>query len=126
VLGGRSAWREWSLDQLARAREHARLAINVVVLAELHGGGRPGQDVTGWLRRLEIAIVPLAEDAAVRAGRAHGDYRRAGGPRRSILADFLIAGHAAALGATLLTRDRKRLASYFPELVVIAPEEPIP
>ena len=39
-----------------------------------------------------------------------------------MIADFLIAGHAVVLNAALVTRDKRRIASYFPELTLITPE----
>lgn len=97
------------------------LAIDHVVLAELHGGPRRDVDLRQGLAELDITIIPLSDGAAVRAGRAHGAYRRRGG-RGATLADFLIGGHAAVLGLTLLARDRGRFVSYLPELTIIAPE----
>lgn len=43
-------------------------------------------------------------------------------PRQHMVADFLIAGHAEARGARLLTRDRGFYRQYFPKLEVLAPE----
>lgn len=43
-------------------------------------------------------------------------YRRAGGPRTQIVADFLIGAHAVAAVDRFLTRDRGFYASYFAEL----------
>lgn len=101
------------------------LAINHVVLAELHGEPGRVDRVMSGLARLDVIIEPFTDVAAVRAGVAHADYRRNGG-RKSILADFLIGAHAAVLGFTLLTRDRGRFPSYFPELTIIAPEDTAP
>ena len=49
-------------------------------------------------------------------------YRRAGGAREQILADFLIASHAAVTGRPLLTRDPRRVATYLPGAELISPE----
>ncbi|MFN3944811.1 MAG: type II toxin-antitoxin system VapC family toxin [Allosphingosinicella sp.] len=115
------AWRDWSEQAIVSAAEP--LAANAVVLAETARQFRTVEDQKRFLQTLGIALRPIDEAAAWRAGRAHADYRAAGGTREAILADFLIAGHAAALGATFLTRDRRRVATYFPELELITPEE---
>lgn len=69
----------------------------------------------------DVSLVEMDVAAALRAAAAFREYRRRGGSRRTILPDFLIAGHAVALGATFVTRDR-RLGSYFPDLTLITPE----
>jgi predicted nucleic acid-binding protein len=71
---------------------------------------------------LGIAIDPLTPDIAYRAGHAHVGCRLADGRQQSVLADFLIGAHAASIGATPVTRDRKRFATYFPDLTLITPE----
>jgi hypothetical protein len=70
-------------------------------------------------------MVELTHEDAFRAGIAFQEYRRKGGPRQSILPDFLIGGQAANRGWPILTRDSKRFASYFPELTIIDPLEDI-
>lgn len=63
----------------------------------------------------------LRWEAAFLAGKAHVDYRRRGGTRRSPLPDFYIGAHAAVRGYTLLTRDATRYRTYFRRLAIIAP-----
>ncbi len=55
------------------------------------------------------------------AGQAFIRYRRAGGARRSPVADFYIGAHAAVSDLRLLTRDARRYRQYFPTLTLIAP-----
>ena len=62
-----------------------------------------------------FAASPLPYEAGFVAGRAFVEYRRRGGLRTSPLPDFYIGAHAAVAGLTLLTRDARRYAGYFPE-----------
>jgi predicted nucleic acid-binding protein len=114
------SWSSWSRIVLRSYGD--RLATNTVVFAEIGARFSNIGSVGIFLDSLGIALLPLDERAAFRAGQAHAAYRRAGGPREAILADFLIAGHASVLDAALVTRDRQRFASYFPELTLITPE----
>jgi predicted nucleic acid-binding protein len=114
-------WRAWSEAQLDRL-SGTTLLINHVVLAELAGGYDDLKSELSFLDLLDIVVVPITDEAAFLAGQAYAAYRLAGGPRQAILPDFLIGGHALSLGATLLTRDRQRFASYFPDLTLITPE----
>lgn len=112
---------EWSIARYGDAVAAGAVVCNQIVLAELAGHAPGVSALRQRLDRLEIDVLDFADDAAFRAGAAFRDYRDRGGPRTSILSDFLIAGHAVALGAVLLTRDR-RLARYFPDLNLITPE----
>lgn len=115
-----AAWSSWSRTTLHGIR--GPLVTKIVVLAELAPRHATLESTLGFLGVIGVEVIPLDERAAFRAGQAHAAYRRAGGTREAILADFLIAGHASALNAALVTRDRARFASYFPELRLIAPE----
>jgi hypothetical protein len=115
-------WSTWSMLQLARLRPVGPLVTNTVVLAETAGRFDTLDTQTAFLAELGLKTHDLGRAAAYRAGVAFRAYRRAGGPKTSILADFLIGGHAATLGATLLTRDVQRFASYFPDLNLITPD----
>jgi hypothetical protein len=49
------------------------------------------------------------------------EYRRRGGNRTSPLPDFHLDAPAAVSGPTLLTRDARRSAGYFPKVRLMAP-----
>ncbi|HEX8302550.1 type II toxin-antitoxin system VapC family toxin [Sphingomonas sp.] len=121
ILLAEGEWADWSRQALAQARIENELAVNHIVIAELAGHFADEAAVDDALRRFALIILPFTTDAALRSGRAFREYRRRGGGRDTVLADFLIAGHAAAADAALMTRDKK-IASYFPELTLIAPE----
>jgi predicted nucleic acid-binding protein len=112
---------DWSRRCYADALAAGPVLYNHVVMAEVAAGAARPDDLSYDLDRLHIELVPLSTETAIAAGLAFREYRRRGGAREAILADFLIAGHAAAIGATLVTRDR-RLARYFPDLTLITPE----
>jgi len=111
----------WSRKAYARALAAGRLCCNHVVLAEVAAGAARPDETIDDLDDLRIDILDLSAPAALAAGRAFCAYRQRGGRRETILPDFLVAGHAATVGAALLTRDR-RLASYFPDLSLITPD----
>jgi len=76
---------------------------------------------TSAMADAEVGFAPLEREVALLAGAAWGAYRRAGGARERLTADFLIGAHATAAADRLLTRDRGFYRRYFPALVVIDP-----
>jgi predicted nucleic acid-binding protein len=106
---------------LATAASQAPLATNLIVFAEVATGLAKPESLAATFEQLTVEIADLTPSIALRAAQAFREYRRRGGPRSTMLPDFLIAAHAATLGATLMTGD-KRLASYFPELTFLTPE----
>jgi len=62
-----------------------------------------------------------APETALAAGDAWAEYRRRGGSRKRVIADFLIGAHAVNGADRLLTRDRGFYRSYFSALEVLDP-----
>lgn len=121
IIGTHSAWRDWSQQAIAAARETAKLAINQIVYAEVAVGFRRIEDLDEALPRDVFARLQLPWAGAFLAAKAFAAYRHAGGSRRSPLPDFYIGAHAAVAGMRLLTRDPGRYRTYFPRLELIAP-----
>lgn len=71
----------------------------------------------------EIRVEPLSRAAHFAASRAWREYRRQGGPRVRILADFLVGAHAQLQASRLLSRDRGFYRKLFPSLNLIDPIE---
>jgi predicted nucleic acid-binding protein len=113
-------WLDWSRSRLAEALAQGPLVINAVVLAEIAPHFSRIEDTEAALPN-GLLIESLSAEAAFLAGHAHANYRRAGGAREQILADFLIAAHAAVTGRPLLTRDPRRVATYLPGAELISP-----
>lgn len=66
-------------------------------------------------------MSPVTRPAAYAAGQAWHRYRRAGGPRTRIMADFLIGAHATCAADQFITRDRGFYRSHFIELTIVDP-----
>ncbi len=95
-----------------------------VVIGELTPRFETLDELIATLNTLLIGIESMTAAAAFAAGRAFQRYRarRVGEPIKSILADFLIGGHATALNASILTRDPRFYRTYFPDTPLITPE----
>jgi predicted nucleic acid-binding protein len=67
-------------------------------------------------------MIEIPRPALFLAGKAFVRYRRQGGKKENVLADFFIGAHAAVSRFPVLTRDTRRYASYFASVTLIAPE----
>jgi len=115
------AWAGWSKRQLDAAALRDRLGVNPVVYAELSAGFATIEQVEEVLDLVGITVVQMSRPALFMAGRVFQEYRRRGGIRTSVLADFFIGAQAAVAGDTLITRDASRYRTYFPTVELIAP-----
>jgi predicted nucleic acid-binding protein len=122
VVADDPVWADWSQQQLNAATLRDRLAINPVVYAEFASRFTRIEDIDALLASADIAVAEMPRAALFIAGQVFNTYRRRGGPRTSVLPDFFIGAHAAALGAPLITRDARRYRTYFPTVELFTPE----
>lgn len=119
---GSSAWLEWSERQLTAALEAGPVLINPIVYGEVSADFDRTERLDDALAALGMIKVALPFEASFLAAKVLLAYRRAGGPRTTMLPDFLIGAHAAVAELKLLTRDPRRYRTYFPTVELIAPD----
>jgi len=122
VLTDDPRWASWSIAQL-KTHGDAGLIINPVIYAELCFGSPSIEFVDDVVRRFGLAHQEIPRQGLFRAAKAFGLYRSRKGAKTSVLPDFFIGGHAEAAGIPLLTRDTKRLSTYFPGVKLICPQQ---
>lgn len=115
-------WAKWSEDALAEARDDGPLVINPIVYAEVSIGFDRIEDLDDALPVEDFRREELPFEAGFVAGKAFLAYRRRGGEKEVPLPDFYIGAHAAVRRYRLLTRDVARYRTYFPTVVLIAPQ----
>jgi|SRR5208337_839570 len=106
---------------LERTAAAGSLVICDLVYAELCVHFESQAVCDEFLRDLGIRTEALGRPASFLASRVWRRYRRQGGPRERILADFLIGAHAQAQASQLLSRDRGFCRRMFPALELIEP-----
>jgi predicted nucleic acid-binding protein len=109
-----------SAEYLEKAFNEGSLIINEIVYAELAPQFNTQGLLDKTLSRLGIRIHPVDKETAYVAGIAWVQYKKAGGKRERILADFLIGAHAQIHADRLLTRDRGFYKKYFKNLKIIS------
>ena len=111
---------DW-LDVLIGARRAGRLVASDIVYAELAPAFSSRIALDAALAKLGVNFDPIREEAAWLAGTTFKAYRKAGGPRRQLIPDFLVAAHAKLQADKLAAIDRGYIRTYFPDLVLLEP-----
>ncbi len=122
VLEDDPEWADWSISRLRAQAQIHELAINPVIYAELSLTFASVETLDRAVRDLALEMLELPRPVLFLAGKAFAQYRRAGGRKSNVLADFFIGAHAAVLGCGILTRDPRRYQSYFRTVPLITPE----
>ena len=114
-------WAEWSVSRLRECAHLDSLAINPIIYAELSLAFDQLEELDAAVADLELEFLELPKAALFLAARALLRYRRRGGGKANVLADFFIGAHAAVAEFRILTRDSRRYKSYFPTVQLIDP-----
>jgi predicted nucleic acid-binding protein len=112
-----AAW----LESLAECRAQGRLVICDIVWAETRAAFPSAAAHAGFLERLGVHFEASDPAVANLAGEIHDRYRRAGGKRIRLTADFLIGAHATLRASRLATKDDGFFREQFRRLSVVRP-----
>ena len=121
LLDSKCAFHDWAKATAAKRRTAGPLLISDIVYSEISVNLESIEDTDAALDELAIERVRFSTMALFRAGRAYKEYRKRGGPRTSLLSDFLIGAQAEAEGVPLVTNNRCDFSSYFPRVELIVP-----
>ena len=123
ILLPNEAFVDASIRALEESAEAGALVICDMVYAELciHFDNQASCDA--FLAASEIRVEALTRPAHFLAGRAWRAYRKQGGKRTRILADFLIGAHAQLQAQRLVSRDRGFYRQLFPSLQLVDPSK---
>jgi predicted nucleic acid-binding protein len=112
-------WFAWSSGEIERWGNEGLLCYNVVVFAELAVKFDTQRDLEARLSA--FTFLPLPLNAGFQAGKAFEKYRGAGGRKARPLPDFFIGAHAYVAHLPLLTRDPRRVRTFFPSVHLVTP-----
>lgn len=122
VLENDPDWADWSISQLQAQSKVHRLVINPIIYSELSLTFSTAEALDRTLDGMSLAMLDIPRPALFLAGKAFVQYRRSGGRKNNVLADFFIGAHAAVTGLPVLTRDTRRYINYFPSVQLVAPQ----
>jgi hypothetical protein len=123
VLEDDPAWADWSVRQLRAQAQVHELIINPVIYSELSLAFESVQALDEAIDDMGVDLKEMPRPALFLAARAFVKYRRGGGGKANVLANFFIGAHAAVIGCAILTRDSRRYRGYFPRVRLILPDE---
>ena len=112
-------WFAWSSAQIEQWADRGPVAYDGMVFAELAVKFDTQKELEHRLSA--FTHLPLPLNAAFQAGKAFEKYRRAGGKRARPLPDFFIGAHAYVAHLPLLTRDPRRVRTFFPSVRLVTP-----
>jgi predicted nucleic acid-binding protein len=112
-------WLTWSSAQIERWADLGPVCYDAIIFAELAVRFATQKELEHRLSA--VTCLPLPLNAAFQAGKAFEKYRRAGGRKARPLPDFFIGAHAYVAHIPLLTRDPRRVRTFFPSVRLITP-----
>lgn len=113
-------WSDWSASQMSRYSLDG-LLINPLIYTELCVPEESHHTIDAILELFDLNYIELPREALFLAAKAFKKYRLQGGTKTAPLPDFFIGAHALASGYSIMTRDKGRYHTYFPDVPLIMP-----
>ena len=114
-------WGDWSENVLSKLSETRSLIINPMIYTEISIGFERIEELEKAVEECGLKMVPIPREALFLAGKVYLKYRKGKGKKVAPLPDFFIGAHAAVEGLELVTRDVRRIKTYFPSVKIISP-----
>ncbi|MFB3921712.1 MAG: type II toxin-antitoxin system VapC family toxin [Terriglobia bacterium] len=121
VFGRDAVFGAASAQALRTALQAGSLIACEIVWAEVTASFASPAAALDAFNRLNLQFSAISVESALDAGVAWKAYRKQGGQRVRVVADFLIGAHALRQADRLLTRDRGFYRAYFKRLAVTDP-----
>jgi predicted nucleic acid-binding protein len=126
LLDQSSPFHGWARTAVTKRKTVGPLVISDIVYSEVSVSLNSVQETDVALGSLAVERLRFTTAALFRAGKAFAEYRARGGPKTSMLSDFLIGAQAETEGAPLMRANLKDYRSYFPTVLLIEPASPVP
>ena len=98
------------------------MMINDIIYSEISLAFNKVSQLDSALEEAGLKVERFPREVLMAAGKVFLLYRKNKGYKTSTLPDFFIGAHAQALEIPLLTRDTRRIKTYFPGIKIISPE----
>lgn len=119
VFGNDAEFGRESTERLRECLRTGTLIACDVVWSETRAVFPDEETFRTVMATLGVRFSPVNENTATRAGGVWRSYRKAGGKRTRIMANFIIGAHALCQADRLLTRDRGYYRSHFSGLKLV-------